>query len=105
MIHPTAIIDSSAKIGSDTEIGAYTVIGPGVEIGAHCVIANHVSIAGPTKIGDGNTFFPYCSVGQRTQDNRAVPTIEHVHSRTHDRAGGATEVAITPAERSADIWL
>ncbi|MGH8046332.1 MAG: acyl-ACP--UDP-N-acetylglucosamine O-acyltransferase [Chthoniobacterales bacterium] len=68
MIHPTAIIDSSAEIGAGTEISAYTVIGPGVTIGANCVIHNHVSIAGPTKIGDGNTFFPYVSVGQRTQD-------------------------------------
>jgi UDP-N-acetylglucosamine acyltransferase len=32
------------------------------------VIHNHVSIAGPTKIGDGNTFFPFGSIGQRTQD-------------------------------------
>ncbi|HVE15764.1 MAG TPA: acyl-ACP--UDP-N-acetylglucosamine O-acyltransferase [Chthoniobacterales bacterium] len=68
MIHSTAIIDSSAGIGSGTEVGPYTVIGPGVVIGENCVIHNHVSIAGPTRIGDGNTFFPYCSVGQRTQD-------------------------------------
>jgi UDP-N-acetylglucosamine acyltransferase len=68
MIHPTAIIDSSAQVGAGTEVGAYTVIGPGVAIGANCVIHNHVSIAGPTKIGDGNTFFPYVSVGQRSQD-------------------------------------
>ncbi len=68
MIHATAIIDSSAEIGSGTEVGPYTVIGPGVVIGANCVIHNHVSIAGPTKIGDGNTFFPYGSIGQRTQD-------------------------------------
>jgi len=68
MIHSTAIIDSSAEIGTGTEVGPYAVIGPGVVIGANCVIHNHVSIAGPAKIGDGNTFFPYCSVGQRTQD-------------------------------------
>jgi UDP-N-acetylglucosamine acyltransferase len=68
MIHPTAIIDSSATIGEGTEIGPYSVVGPGVEIGARCVIHNHVSIAGPTKIGDENTFYPYVSVGQRTQD-------------------------------------
>jgi UDP-N-acetylglucosamine acyltransferase len=68
MIHSTALIDSSAEIGAGTEVGAYTVIGPGVVIGANCIVHNHVSIAGPTKIGDGNTFFPYVSVGQRTQD-------------------------------------
>ena len=68
MIHATAIIDSSAELGPGAEIGPYSVIGPGVVIGANCIVHNHVSIAGPTRIGDGNTFFPYCSVGQRTQD-------------------------------------
>jgi UDP-N-acetylglucosamine acyltransferase len=68
MIHPTAIIDSSAEVGAGTEVGPYSVVGPGVVIGTNCVIHNHVTIAGPTTIGDGNTFFPYSSVGQRTQD-------------------------------------
>lgn len=68
MIHPTAIVDSSARIGADTTVGPYCVIGAGVEIGDGCTIHNHVTVAGPTKIGNGNTFFPYCSIGQRTQD-------------------------------------
>jgi UDP-N-acetylglucosamine acyltransferase len=68
MIHPTVVIDPSAEIGPGTCIGAYAVIGADVVIGANCVIHNHVSIAGPTKIGDGNTFFPHSSIGQRTQD-------------------------------------
>ncbi len=68
MIHSTAVIDSSAQIGAGTEIGPYAVVGPGVVIGANCIIHNHVSIAGPTKIGEGNTFFPFGSIGQRTQD-------------------------------------
>ena len=29
-IHPTAIIDSAAKLGSNVSIGAYSVIGPDV---------------------------------------------------------------------------
>jgi UDP-N-acetylglucosamine acyltransferase len=68
MIHPTAIVDPSARIGADTTVGPYCVIGAGVEIGDGCTIHNHVTIAGPTRIGDGNTIFPYCSIGQRTQD-------------------------------------
>ena len=32
-IHPTAIIDSAAKLGSEVSIGAYSVIGPDVTIG------------------------------------------------------------------------
>jgi UDP-N-acetylglucosamine acyltransferase len=67
-IHPTAVVDSRAVIGSDTTIGAYSVIGAGVTLGEGCKVHNHVSIAGPTQIGDGNEFYPFCSIGQRSQD-------------------------------------
>jgi UDP-N-acetylglucosamine acyltransferase len=68
MIHPTAVIDPSARLGENVEVGAYSVIGRGVSLGDGCVLANHVSIAGPTSIGSGNHFFPFCSIGQRSQD-------------------------------------
>ncbi len=67
-IHPSAVVDPAAKIGSGVEIGPYSVIGPDVEIGADCVAANHVTLAGPSVFGPDNRFFPYCSIGQRTQD-------------------------------------
>jgi len=67
-IHPTAVIDPSVVIGPATRIGAYCVIGAGVVLGEGCHLHNHVSIAGPTQIGDGNEFYPFCSIGQRSQD-------------------------------------
>lgn len=67
-IHSTAIIDPSATIGSGTRIGPYCVIGAGVVLGDNCLLHNQVTIAGPTKIGSHNEFYPYCSIGQRTQD-------------------------------------
>ncbi|MBN8708319.1 MAG: acyl-[acyl-carrier-protein]--UDP-N-acetylglucosamine O-acyltransferase [Verrucomicrobia bacterium 61-8] len=67
-IHPTAIIDSSARIGAGVEIGPYCVIGADVTLGDECVLANHVTIAGPTTIGARNRFYPYTSIGQRSQD-------------------------------------
>ena len=67
-IHPTAIIDRSAVIGPTTVIGAYSVIGPDVILGDGCRIHNHVSIFGPTRIGEENEFYPFCSIGQRSQD-------------------------------------
>ena len=67
-IHPTAIIDPSAVIGLSTVIGAYSVVGAGVILGDGCRLHNHVSIAGPTHIGEGNEFYPFCSIGQRSQD-------------------------------------
>ncbi len=68
VIHPSAVVDPSASLGEDTEIGPFCHIGAGVEIGAGCRLIGHVTIAGPTKIGDRNTFYPYCSIGQRSQD-------------------------------------
>jgi len=67
-IHPTAIIDSSATLAEDCEIGPYCVIGPNVEIGARTRLTNHVTVAGPSRIGQDNLFFPYDSIGQQSQD-------------------------------------
>jgi UDP-N-acetylglucosamine acyltransferase len=67
-IHPTAIIDTTAHIGQTSHIGPYCIIGPGVSLGEGCRLHNHVTLAGPTVIGDGNEFYPYCSIGQRSQD-------------------------------------
>ena len=67
-IHPTAIIDSTAHIGQTTLIGPYCIIGAGVSLGEGCRLHNHVTIAGSTTIGDGNEFYPYSSIGQRSQD-------------------------------------
>jgi UDP-N-acetylglucosamine acyltransferase len=68
MIHPTAVIDPGARLGEGVEVGAYCVIGRDVSIGDGCVLANHVSIAGPASIGRNNSFYPFCSIGQRSQD-------------------------------------
>jgi UDP-N-acetylglucosamine acyltransferase len=67
-IHPTAIIDARAEIGSNTIIGPYCVIGPDVVVGSNCTLQHHVTIMGPTQLGDGNRFYAYCSIGQQTQD-------------------------------------
>ena len=33
LIHPTAIIESGAKIGTAVQVGAYAFVGAGVELG------------------------------------------------------------------------
>ena len=44
------------------------MIGADVRIGAGTRLMAHVFIEGPTIIGSGNVFFPYCSVGVAPQD-------------------------------------
>ena len=67
-IHPTAVIDPAAQIGEGCEIGPYCVIGVDVDLGAECWLQHHVSLSGPSKIGRGNQFFAFSSIGQKTQD-------------------------------------
>ena len=50
-VHPTAVIDASAKLAAGAAVGAFVVIGAGVEIGANARIASHVSIARGATIG------------------------------------------------------
>ena len=66
-IHPSAIIDSSAKIGKNVQIGPYTIIGKNVEIGEgtkigpYCVIEN-------TKMGKNNELIGSAFIGVKPQD-------------------------------------
>ena len=50
-IHPTAVVDPTAKIGKNAHIGPYVVIDEGVEIGDDAVILAHVVIYRGARIG------------------------------------------------------
>tara|TARA_B100001057_G_scaffold255749_1_gene256008 strand:+ start:819 stop:1598 length:780 start_codon:yes stop_codon:yes gene_type:complete len=68
MIDKTSRIDKDAKVHSSARIGPFTVIGPNVEIGENVIIHSHVNIVGKTKIGSGNKFYPFASIGNDPQD-------------------------------------
>ena len=67
-VHPTAILDSGAKVPASCSVGPYCVIGAKVELGENCRLISHVSIEGPTKIGSDNVFFPFSAIGMAPQD-------------------------------------
>ncbi len=67
MIHPQAIVDPRAKIGSGVTIGAFSIIGPEVEIGDRSWIGPHVVINGPTRVGCDNKLFQFSSLGEAPQ--------------------------------------
>src|SRR6202047_4816466 len=67
-VHPTAILDSRAKVPASCTVGPYCVIGADVELGERCRLVSHVAIEGPTKIGADNAFFPFCAIGMAPQD-------------------------------------
>ena len=70
MIHPTAIVDESAKIAPGVSIGPYCVIGSDVEIGEDTWVGPHVVINGPTRIGRKNRIFQFNSIGDIPQDKK-----------------------------------
>ena len=105
MIHPSAIVSPEAVIGSDVWIGPYCSIGPRVHIGKACRFESHVIVEGPTKMGEGNQFYPFTTIGLQPQDLKfkgedTFLTIGHhnvfreyvnVHRGTHG-GGGITRI-------------
>ena len=67
-IHPTAIIDPRAEIGSGVSIGPYCVVGPDVKLAEGVTLHSHVVIAGRTTIGARTQLYPFASIGQPPQD-------------------------------------
>lgn len=70
MIHPTAIIESGAKLHDSVTVGPYSIIGPDVTIDEGTQIASHVVINGHTQIGKHNQFYQFASVGEVNQDKK-----------------------------------
>ena len=68
MIHETALIHPSAQIHDSVRIGPFCVVGESVSIGANCELKSHVVIGGFTRIGEGNRFFQFASIGEVCQD-------------------------------------
>ena len=84
LIHPTALIDSSAELGSGVEIGPYTVIESNVIIGDNCIIGNHVTICSNTTIGKNCKIFHCSSIGEIPQDLKfeGEETITNIGDKT-----------------------
>ncbi len=82
-IHPSAIVDSSAKVPASCEIGPYCVVGAGVELGENCKLHSHVVLGGPSKFGSDNEIFSFAAVGDPPQDvtYRGEPTRLEVGDR------------------------
>jgi UDP-N-acetylglucosamine acyltransferase len=67
-IHPSAVVDRSAKLAADTVIGPYCVVGAQVVIGAGTELDSHAIVQGPTQIGARNRIRPFCCLGGPPQD-------------------------------------
>ena len=68
MIHPSAVIDSSAQLAQNVEIGPYAIIGKHVTIGSGTKVGPHAVIGDWTIIGENNQIFHQTTVGAPPQD-------------------------------------
>jgi UDP-3-O-[3-hydroxymyristoyl] glucosamine N-acyltransferase len=61
-IHPTAVVDPSARVAADAEIGPLSVVGARAEIGARCRIGPLVSIGDGVVIGADSRIGSHVSI-------------------------------------------
>lgn len=67
-IHPTALIESGAKLGEGVQIGPYCIVGAEVTLGDNVELMSHVVVAGITTIGANTKVFPFACLGLPPQD-------------------------------------
>lgn len=66
-VHPTAVIDPTAKLGVGVEIAPFVVIGPEVQLGDRCYVGPH-SVVEYATVGEECRFLPHSFVGTEPQD-------------------------------------
>ena len=74
IIHPTAIVDTSANLSDSVEIGAFSIIEANVEIGPGTVIRPHAVIRQYTVMGQGNFVDSFAVLGGLPQDFKFIPS-------------------------------
>jgi len=68
VIHPTAVVEAGAKLGSGVRIGPYSLVGPQVELADGVELLSHAVVTGNTRIGARTRIFPFASIGHQPQD-------------------------------------
>ncbi len=69
-IHPTALVDPSAKLEEGVWIGPFCLVEGDVEIGAGTILESHVAVKSGTRIGQRCRVFPHCVLGGDPQDGK-----------------------------------
>lgn len=66
-IHPSAVVDETAKIGENVTIGPNAVVGANTVIGDNCILDSCAVIGDNIKIGSGNQFYANSVIGKNPQ--------------------------------------
>ncbi len=76
LIHPSACIAPTVKLGANVCVGPFAVIEAGAEIGDHSQIGAHAVVHGHVKMGEGNILHPHAVLGGLPQDVGFKPETE-----------------------------
>jgi UDP-N-acetylglucosamine acyltransferase len=85
-VHPMAVVDPAAVLGSDVTIGPFAVVGPQVVLGDGVTIKSHAVVTGDTHLGPGCTVWPFAVVGEVPQD------LKYAGEATSLRIGARTRI-------------
>ena len=91
-IHPTAVVDPSARLGRDVVLGPYVVVGPRAELGDRVVAGPHVVIEAGVVVGEATEIGPgaylsHCLVGRECLIHSGVRLGNRGFGFTLDRDG------------------
>jgi UDP-N-acetylglucosamine acyltransferase len=67
-VHPTAVIDPSARLADGVKVGPHAVVGARVEIGEGTEVGAEAQIQGPARIGRDNRISSFAALGFPPQD-------------------------------------
>lgn len=83
-IHPSAVVDARAQLGTGVRVGPFSVVGPHVVLGDGVILHSHAVVDGHTTLGAEVQVFPSASVGLAPQDLKydGSPTRLEVGART-----------------------
>lgn len=70
MIHPTAIISSTAQLGEGVSIGPYAIVEDHAVIGKGTQIGPFARICAYSKIGENNEIHSHVVIGDKPQDHK-----------------------------------
>lgn len=86
-IHPTAVVDPSARLADGVVVGPHAVIGAEVEIGEGTEVGSGAQVHGPSIIGRENRIFSLACIGFEPQDLKFAGerTVLEVGDRNHFR--------------------
>jgi UDP-3-O-[3-hydroxymyristoyl] glucosamine N-acyltransferase len=95
-IHPSAVIDPTAKIGANTSIGPHCWIGPNTVIGTGCRLISNVNIGAEVSIGNQTLLHSGVFIGDRCEIGN------HVIIQPNATIGGDGFAFVTPERGSVE---